>query len=86
MATTGAGKPRPVARARLWLRVDAWGRLTPEFSCVGAGLEASRSRDDARPRQLQRHVGLLLEQPCSGISELRRHSDAMTLPEHVCDS
>src|SRR5439155_4377700 len=31
--------------------------LTPEFSCVGAGLELSRSRSVARPRQLQRSVG-----------------------------
>src|SRR3954452_4382567 len=29
-------------------------RPTPEFSCVGAGLELSRSRSVARPRQLQR--------------------------------
>src|SRR3954469_18325652 len=32
-------------------------RPTPEFSCLGAGLELSRSRSVARPRQLQRSGG-----------------------------
>lgn len=31
---------------------------TPEFSCVGAGLDLSRSRSAARPRQMERSVGL----------------------------